>query len=62
MRVRLSRGPRVLPAEVSAPVTAFEESWSLVKSALRVDASRSTAHAMSGNAITMRLGRTYRAV
>ena len=34
MRVRLSRGPRVLPAEVlSAAVTAFEESWSLVKSA-----------------------------
>ncbi len=34
MRIRLSRGPRVLPAEVlSTSVTAFEESWSLVKSA-----------------------------
>ena len=34
MRVRLSRGQRVLPAEViSASVTAFEESWCLIKGA-----------------------------
>ena len=34
MRVRLGRGQRVLPAEVlSACVTAFEESWTLIKGA-----------------------------
>jgi hypothetical protein len=32
MRVRLSQGQRVLPAEViDACVTAFEQSWSLIK-------------------------------
>ena len=34
MRIRLSRGPRVLPAEVlSAAVAAFDQSWSLIKGA-----------------------------